>query len=207
MGNTSLQVYEENFHTSRSSRLEVFCKNGVLRNFAKFTGKHLRQSRFLNRVAGAKVAVAAWNFIKKEPLALVFSSEFWEISKNTFFLQNTSGGCFCTSSFMYFTLIFSGCTSITSSKEGLKVCVYNFFQRKVVLLAIYLFNHDSSKSTLFMLKMAFDVLLSAVFVKYNKLESFISCNIKLFALKANYSPSRWSKFSILTSESNSHFQQ
>ena len=144
MGNTSLQVYEENFHTSRSSRQEVFCKNGVLRNFAKFTGKHLRQSRFLNRVAGAKVAVAAWNFIKKEPLALVFSSEFWEISKNTFFLQNTSGGCFCTSSFMYFTLIFSGCTSITSSKEGLKVCVYNFFQRKVVLLAINLFNHDSS---------------------------------------------------------------
>ena len=182
MGNASLQVYGENFHKSRSSRPEVFCKNGALRNFAKFTGKHLCQSRFLNRVAGAKVAGAAWNFIKKEPLAQVFSSEFCEISKNTYFLQNTSGGCFCTSSFMYFTLIFSGCTTITSSKEGLKVCVYNFFQRKVVLLAIYLFNHDSSKSTLFMLKMAFDVLLSAVFVKYNKLESFISCNIKLFAL-------------------------
>ena len=32
------------------------------------------------------------------------------------------------------------------------------------------------------LNMAFDVLLSAVFVKYSKLESFVSCNIKLFAL-------------------------
>ena len=32
------------------------------------------------------------------------------------------------------------------------------------------------------LNMAFDVLLSAVFVKYSKLESFFSCNIKLFVL-------------------------
>ena len=30
----------------RSSRPEVFCKKGVLRNFAKFTGKHLCQSLF-----------------------------------------------------------------------------------------------------------------------------------------------------------------
>ena len=31
----------------RSSRPEVFCKKGVLRNFAKFTGRHLCQSLFL----------------------------------------------------------------------------------------------------------------------------------------------------------------
>ena len=31
---------------------EVFCKNGVLRNFSKFTGKHPCQSLFLNKVAG-----------------------------------------------------------------------------------------------------------------------------------------------------------
>ena len=105
---------------------------------------------------------------------------------------------FHTSSFMYFTFIFLGCITITFSGEGLKVCEYNFFQRKVVLLVIYLFNHDSSKSTIFLLNMAFDVLLRAVFVKYSKLESFVSCNVKLFALcfnmyfflsKANYSPS------------------
>ena len=29
----------------------VFWKNGVLRNFAKFTGKHLCQSLFSNKVA------------------------------------------------------------------------------------------------------------------------------------------------------------
>ena len=83
---------------------------------------------------------------------------------------------------MYFTFIYSGCITITSSEEGSKACEYNFFQRKVVLLVIYLFNHDSSKSTIFILNMAFDILLSAVFVKYSKLESFVSCNVKLFAL-------------------------
>ena len=60
-------------------------------------------------------------------------------------------------------------------RRGLKVCKCNLFQRKVVLLVIYLF-------TIFMLNMAFDVLLNAVFVKYSELESFVSCNIKLFAL-------------------------
>ena len=40
----------------RSSRPQVFCKNGVVRNFAKFTGKHLCQSRFFNKVAGLRPA-------------------------------------------------------------------------------------------------------------------------------------------------------
>ena len=52
----------------RTSRKEVFCKKGVLRSFAKFTGKHFCQSLFF----------------KKETLAQVFSCEFCEISKNTF---------------------------------------------------------------------------------------------------------------------------
>ena len=40
--------------TLRSSRPEVFCKEGVLRNFTKFTGKHLCQSLFFTKVAGLK---------------------------------------------------------------------------------------------------------------------------------------------------------
>ena len=35
---------------SRSSRPKVFCKKGVLRNFAKFTGKHLCQRLFFNKL-------------------------------------------------------------------------------------------------------------------------------------------------------------
>ena len=31
---------------------EVFCKKDIPRNFAKFTGKYLRQSLFFNKVAG-----------------------------------------------------------------------------------------------------------------------------------------------------------
>ena len=36
----------------RSSRLDVFCKKGVLRKIPKLTGKHLCQSLFFNKVAG-----------------------------------------------------------------------------------------------------------------------------------------------------------
>ena len=38
--------------SSRISRPEVFCKEGVFRNIAKFTIKHLCQSFFLNKIAG-----------------------------------------------------------------------------------------------------------------------------------------------------------
>ena len=51
----------------------MFNRKGVPRNFAKFAGKHLCQGLFLIK------------FIKRENLTQVFSSEFCEISKNTFF--------------------------------------------------------------------------------------------------------------------------
>ena len=112
----------------RSSRSEVFCKKGVLRNFANFTGKHLCQSLFFNKHC-TKNEVFYWgflqlmwpnqqfladlitftkeilnekrhflycdscmpqacNFIKKEALAQMFSCEFCEISKCTFFTEH-----------------------------------------------------------------------------------------------------------------------
>ena len=55
----------------RSSCPEVLCKKGVIRNFATFTGKHLCQSLFFNKVAGA-----VCNFITKEAPAQMFSCEF-----------------------------------------------------------------------------------------------------------------------------------
>ena len=75
---------------------------------------------------------------------------------------------FHTPSFMYFLFIFSECITITPSEEDFKVWEHNFFQGNisgVVFLVIYLFNYDSSKSNFFMLNVAFDVLLSTVFVK------------------------------------------
>ena len=44
-----------------SSRLEVFYEKGVLRNFGKFTGKHLCQSLSFNKVSGLRPA----NLLKK----------------------------------------------------------------------------------------------------------------------------------------------
>ena len=75
---------------------------------------------------------------------------------------------FHTSFFMYFSFIFSECIKIPSSAKALKVCDIIFFKkwkRKVVLLVMYLFNYDSSKSTFFMLNMAFNVLLVTDFIK------------------------------------------
>ena len=76
------KIFKFNLIFPRSSRPEVFCKKGVLRNFEKFTGKHLCQSLFFNKVAGLRLF-----FIKKETLAQVFSCEFLDISKNTFYCR------------------------------------------------------------------------------------------------------------------------
>ena len=63
----------------------MFYKKDVLRNFTKFTGKHLCQSHRCQQVPESGEAC---NFIKKEVLAQVFSCEFCKISKNTFFTEH-----------------------------------------------------------------------------------------------------------------------
>ena len=62
-----------------SSLHKVFCKKDVLKNFAKFTGKHLLQSLFFNKVAGLRPAT-----LLKKTHAQAFSCEFCEVFKNTF---------------------------------------------------------------------------------------------------------------------------
>ena len=82
---------------SRSSLPEVFCKKGVLRNFAKFTGKHLCQSLFfLKKDSGTDVFLClrpATFFKKRDSSTCVF---LWILQNflEHLFLQNTSGGCF-----------------------------------------------------------------------------------------------------------------
>ena len=69
----------------RSSHREVNCKKGILKNFAKFTGKHLCWSLF-NKVIGLRPE--ACNVIKKETPTLVFPCGFYKIFKNTFFIEH-----------------------------------------------------------------------------------------------------------------------
>ena len=38
----------------------MYCKKGLLRNFTKFTGKHLCQSLFFNKVAGLRLYIYYW---------------------------------------------------------------------------------------------------------------------------------------------------
>ena len=45
---------------------EVFCKKGVLRNFAKLTGKHLCQSLFFNKVANSAKFIRT-TFLTEQP--------------------------------------------------------------------------------------------------------------------------------------------
>ena len=64
----------------RSSRPEVFYKKGVLRNFAKFTGKHLCQSLFFNKVAGMRTAT----LLKKRLWHRCFPLNFAKFLKKPF---------------------------------------------------------------------------------------------------------------------------
>ena len=71
-------------NTYRSSRLEVFFKKGVLRNFAKFTEKHLCQSLFFNKVAGLSPAT----LLKKGLWRWRFPVNFVKFLRTTFFKED-----------------------------------------------------------------------------------------------------------------------
>ena len=70
---------------SRSSHRSCSVKNKVLRNFAEFTGKHLSQSLFFNKVAGLRPATLS----KKRLWHMCLPSNFVKFLR-TPFLQNTS---------------------------------------------------------------------------------------------------------------------
>ena len=81
-------------HTS--SRSEVFYKKGVLRNFVKFTGRHLCQSLYFNKVAATLLATSFFNkatLLKKRLWCRNFPMNFAKFLR-TLRLQNTSNGCF-----------------------------------------------------------------------------------------------------------------
>ena len=69
----------------RSSHPEVFCKKGVLRNFAKFAGKPLCKSLFFNKVAGLRPKTCI--FIKKRPWHRYFHVNFAKFLRTTFLIE------------------------------------------------------------------------------------------------------------------------
>ena len=99
----------------RSSLLEVFCRIVVLGNFAKFTGKHLCQSLFFNKVAELRPATLLkkrlWhrcfpvNFAK-----FLRTSSFTEhlLLYNLHLLYNSSNTLYHGFKFAYIISIISG---------------------------------------------------------------------------------------------------
>ena len=62
----------------------MFYKEGVLKNFSKFTEKHLCQSLLFNKVSGVSLQL----YFKKETLAQVLYCEFCEIFKKAIFTEH-----------------------------------------------------------------------------------------------------------------------
>ena len=67
------------FHVEkfRSSHPEVLCKKDVLKNFAKFKGKHLHQSLFFNKITDLRPAALLKKGLRHRCFPL----------KNTFFIE------------------------------------------------------------------------------------------------------------------------
>ena len=75
--------------TFRSSHRSCSVKKDALKSFAKFTGKHLCWSLFLNKVEGLRPAT-----ILKKTLTQVISCDYCEIFKNTYFKEHLRTAAF-----------------------------------------------------------------------------------------------------------------
>ena len=80
-GHFRMQILSDIIYKYRSSHQRCSVQKVVLRNFTKFTGKHLCQCLFLKKLQRLQR-------IKNETLTQVFSCEFCEISKKTFFIEH-----------------------------------------------------------------------------------------------------------------------
>ena len=83
LGTHRLQKEDQQNQSNLEATRRCFVRKDVLKNVAKFIGKHLCQSLFC-----IKMLALICNFIKNETLAQLLSCEFCEISKNAFFKEH-----------------------------------------------------------------------------------------------------------------------
>ena len=74
----------------RSSRSEVFFEKGVFKNFAKFTGKYLCQSLFVNKISGLRPAT----LLKKKLWHKGFPVSFMKFLRTSFFIEHLLVGAY-----------------------------------------------------------------------------------------------------------------
>ena len=85
MSDSSLSSNETSLsYSERSSRPEVFCTKGVLKNFAKFTGKRLCQSLFFNEATDLRPAT----LLKKRLWHKRFPVDFAKFLRTPFFTEH-----------------------------------------------------------------------------------------------------------------------
>ena len=77
-------IFCTNWSIYRSSHSEVFCKKGVLWSFTKFTGKHLCQSFFFNKITGLRPAV----LLKKKRWHRCCPVNFVKLLRTPFFTKH-----------------------------------------------------------------------------------------------------------------------
>ena len=82
--NKTYNIFYVNKVNDRSSLLEVFCGKSVLRNFAKFTRKHLFQSLFFDKVAGQRPAA----LLKMRLRRRCFPENFVKSLKALYFIEH-----------------------------------------------------------------------------------------------------------------------
>ena len=130
---------------SKSSRLEVFCKESVLKNFAIFTLEHLCWSRFLIKLQALK----ACNFIKKKTPTQLLSCDYCKFFKSTYFEEHLQT---IASEFILLNQKESRLVKITNLIETQQIqrrfCIISALIMQVWLYALFLFQIKLTGTTL-----------------------------------------------------------
>ena len=97
---------------------EVFCEKGVLRNFAKLTGKNVCQSLVFNKLAGLRSAT----LLKKTLWHRCFPVNFVKFLRTTFFHRTplVTASAFYVTSLLRYIRCFQGVSKETSCMKCFK---------------------------------------------------------------------------------------
>ena len=136
---------------SRSSCLEIFCKEGVLGNLAKFTGKQLRQSVFFNKDAGLRPAT----LLKKWLWHKCFPENFAKFLRTPFVIEHLR--------WLLLSFSFNDCYHISISRYMtlwypwvyffFKQCISN--SRALFFQFLNLFFHKRTKADIWYFRVTF----------------------------------------------------
>ena len=119
----------------RSSRPEMFCKKAVLRDFPKFTRKHLCQSLFITKVAGQGRQL----YLKRDPVSWCFLWVLWNLEEHLF--------SFLTEHLWWLPLVLQNRRSYKFPDIHQKISVLNSLFNTVRDLKVRNFNKKRDSST------------------------------------------------------------